>query len=311
MAEPFTETLTPFELNEGDSVAFVKADGAAWSLELVSTGARILYTTLPKPKTEDSRARTFYAFHCVVRIDGREHRLEREVPTWRSFYEPWVIDGVRIWFDAVADIFDFLSETHGSCAARKQARFAVQDASLRICPDPVHPWCPLRPDGLWINDCYNGEDCWLGPYFGAAAHGGLDINHRRGTPIWAPIDFDTQHNFNSLAAGDNNNRWRGSRQWKDGAEWVLQCHHHSRLLVPENTPLKAGQHYAEGAGVHSGAHDHSHFVFRVIRNDTEYLLDPWILFWQMYQDRDAGLVNWSKDMVRKGAGHLPDTHFPA
>lgn len=289
----FTETLTPLELDKGDSVVFTKVDGSSWSMELVSTGARILYTTLPEPGVEHPNARTFYSFHCVVRINGREHRLEREVPTWRSFYEPWIIDGVRLWFDAVTDIFDFLIETHGNCAPAKQARFALQDASLRICPDPVHPWCPLRPDGLWINHCYNGEDCWLGPYYGVSAHGGLDINHRRGTPIWAPIDFDTQHNFNSLEAGHNNNRWRGWHRWEDGSEWVLQVHHHTRLLVPENTPIKAGQHYAEGAGVNSGAHDHSHFVFRVIRDGSEVLLDPWILFWQMYQDRDAGLVECS------------------
>jgi len=301
-----TATLAPLELDCGESVTFVLADGTRRRIELRATGAEIVFTTLREPRTEYHSARTFYRFHCVLRVDGHDHRLEREVPTWRSFYQPWLIDGMRVWFDAVKDIFDFLTETHGACAPRKQARFAIQDAALRICPDPVHPWCPLRPDGLWINDCYNGEDCWLGPYYGAAAHGGLDINHRRGTPIWAPIDIDDHYNFDSLAAGHNNNRWRGHRRWADGAEWILQCHHHSALLVPEHTPIRAGAHYGSGAGVHSGSHDHSHFVFKVVREGRETLLDPWILFWQIYQDRDSGLVQWSDAQTRRSAGHLPD-----
>ena len=59
----------------------------------------------------------------------------------------------------------------------------------------------------------------------------------------------------------------------------------SRLTVPEHTPLKAGTQYADGAGVCSGYHDHSHFVFEVRQDGREVLLDPWILFWQMYQDQ--------------------------
>lgn len=306
MADEFSITLTPLELNRGESALFKKRDGQLWQMQLLSTKANILYTTLPEPKVESANARTFYQFQCVLRINGKEYLLEREVPTWRSFYEPWLIDGVRIWFDAVLDIFDFLTEAHGSCAPVKHARFAVQDATLRICPDPVFPWCPLRPDGIWINDCYNGEDCWMGPYFGAAAHGGLDINHRRGTPLWSPIDFDTQYNFNSIEAGHNNNRWRGIRRWPDNSEWVLQSHHHSRLLVPENTPLRAGERYADGAGVNSGAHDHSHFVFKILRDGREFLLDPWILFRQMYQDRSTGLVEWTTLQIRTCAGYLPD-----
>ncbi|MGC9450478.1 MAG: hypothetical protein ACP5I4_03440 [Oceanipulchritudo sp.] len=300
-----TETLCPFELDKGESLEFVLSDQSSRRIDLIDTGAQVLFTTLPEPQVEFANARTYYRFHCVLRINGEEHRLEREVPTWRSFYEPWEIDGLRIWFDAVKDIFCFLTETHGACAPQKQARFAVQDASRRICPDPVHPWCPLRPEGLWINDCYNGEDCWLGPYYGCAAHGGLDINHRRGTPIWAPIGIDDHYFFNSLQMGHNNNRWRGHRKWADGSEWILQCHHMTRLTVPEHTPLKAGQAYAEGAGVLSGAHDHSHFVFKVLRDGAESLLDPWILFWQMYRDREAGLLEWPEPATRTRAGFLP------
>jgi len=302
----FTETLLPLELDPGESVTCRLSDGKTFRMQLKETGARILYTTLETPKVETANTRTYFAFHCLVDINGETHRLEREVPTWRSFYEPWQIAGVHIWFDAVADIFDFLTETHGACAPTKTARFAIQEAGRRICPEPLLPWCPLPEDGLRIDQCYNGEDCWLGPYFGCAAHGGLDINHRRGTPIWAPIAIDHQYLFNSIAKGDNNNRWRGHRTWPDGSEWILQCHHLSRLTVEENTPVAAGKHYAVGAGINSGAHDHSHFAFKIQRDGQFYLLDPWILFWQMYADRRSGLVHWPDAARRTDSGFLPE-----
>ena len=279
------DTLTAIELDPGEFEEFELVSGAIVRIELVSTSARILRTTLKQLKVEEDGARTGYRFDCVLKINGHEHRLEREVCTQRSFYEPWVIDGVRIWLDAVRDIFDFLLETHGECRPRKQARLAIQDASLRICPEPLHPWCPLPEGGLRVEDCYRGEDCWMGAYNGASAHGGLDINHPAGTPLWAPIAIDDHFYFNSLVMGHNNNRWRGIHRWANGAEWILQAHHMTRLLVEEHRPLRKGEQFALGAGVLSGAVDHSHFVFKVHDYGETILLDPWILFWQMYKDQ--------------------------
>ncbi len=166
-------------------------------------------------------------------------------------------------------------------------RLAVQDASLRICPVLLHPWCPLPKGGLRIEDCYRGEDCWMGPYGGGDAHGGLDINHPAGTPLWTPIAFDEQYFFDTLAGGANNNRWRGLHRWDDGATWILQSHHIVELLVPEHTPLPAGLKYALSAGTLTGVQEHSHFVFKIEDERGEFMLDPWILFWQMYRDRAA------------------------
>ena len=169
-----------------------------------------------------------------------------------------------------------------------QARpVAVQDATLRICPEPLHPWLPLPDGGLRIEDCYRGEDCWLGAYDGASAHGGLDINHPRGTPLCAPLDIHDHFYFNSLAMGHNNNRWRGIHRWRDGTEWILQAHHMTELTVPEHEPIPKGRPFALGGGVLSGAVDHSHFVFKVHDNNGATPLDPWILFRQMYRDRDV------------------------
>jgi hypothetical protein len=46
---------------------------------------------------------------------------------------------MRIWFDGTQDLFDYMLETHGPCKPRKHARFAIQDATRRICPVLLHP----------------------------------------------------------------------------------------------------------------------------------------------------------------------------
>jgi len=279
------DTLTAVEMNRDDTLLFRLADGSVTEITLLSTAAQVVSTTLYQLGVEEDGARTLFRFRCEVRVDGVRHVLEREIPSRRSFYEPWLLGRVRLWFDAVDDIFDFLTEEHGECRPKKQARFALQDAELGICPEPLHPWCPLPPDGLRIEDSYRGEDCWLGPYNGASAHGGLDINHPRGTPLWAPLDIHDHFYFNSLEMGHNNNRWRGIHRWDNGAEWILQAHHMTALTVPEHQPIAKGAQFAHGAGVLSGAVDHSHFVFKVHDEGETVLLDPWILFRQMYRDQ--------------------------
>lgn len=46
---------------------------------------------------------------------------------------------------------------------------------------------------------------------------------RGDTLVFAPIDFDRQAYFNSLAAGDNNNRWRGNRLYFGSGPRLLSC----------------------------------------------------------------------------------------
>ena len=292
------ETLTALEAHHGDRIEFALADGTVREIVLEGTGAAVVETTLKEPGREEPGGRTVYRFWADIRIGGEQVRLEREVGTQRSFSEPAVVGGVRIWLDAVDAIFDFMRETHGPCRLlencshglppRRHARFALQDASLAICPEPLHPWCPLPPDGLRIEQCYRGEDCWLGAYDGASAHAGLDINHPRGTPLCAPLDLDDHFYFNSIERGANNNRWRGIRRWADGSTWVLQAAHMVRLTVPEHGPLHRGQQYAEGAGVWVGVAEHSHFAFAVLDEGELVRLDPWLLFRQMYRDSGPG-----------------------
>jgi hypothetical protein len=165
----------------------------------------------------------------------------------------------------------------------------------------MKPWYPNGHNFINIKDCYNGDDCWMGPYLGWACHGGMDINHAKGEPLWAPMDVDNQWLFNSVAAGHNNNRWRGIRRWSNGDIWAIQTHHLIDLLVKERTPLKAGNQYATAAGVWVGSHEHTHFEFKIasqVNSDSTEIdfddesetlpfvthLDPWILFWQIFED---------------------------
>jgi len=288
-------TLTPFHLDHGDSLRFALSDGRVWEMTLLDTQAEITARTVFGGSAQDGSKKFgdigAYAFTADVRVNGREVRLRREVGTQASFYEPWLLDGVQLWFDAASCAFEgqggFIGEKDWAhefiCQPAKKARFAVQEASRSICPEPLHPWYPNPEGRIDIRDCYNGEDCWMGPYSGGAAHCGLDVNMSAGTVLTAPISFDNHYLFNSVDAGFNNNRWRGVRRWSDGSEWWLQCHHQVDMLVPTGTPLAAGTPYATGAGVYVGNHEHSHFMFSVFEQGGEYRLDPWILFWEIFR----------------------------
>lgn len=219
--------------------------------------------------------------------------LRRCVGSQESFYEPHEQDGVRLWFDAASAIFEedggFMDEKDWRggllCKPHRKARFAVQDAALAICPGPLSSWYQNDQARVDIRDCYNGQDCWMGPYAGAHAHCGLDVNMPAGTLLYSPISFDDQYYYNSTAAGYDNNRWRGVRRWPDGSEWWLQSHHLIELLVPERTPLARGKPYATSAGVAVGAYPHTHFVFQVTEQGGRYFLDPWILLWETFRQQ--------------------------
>ena len=292
------QTLTAVELSREQTLELTLSSGDLWKLEVVDTGAEAVQTTRKEIHLEEPGTVTEIHFHADVKINGNPHTFEREISSQRSFYEPWVVDGVRIWLDAVDDVFGFMDEIHGICRSNKIARvpevrymdsrWALQEERLRICPDILAPWCPLPDEGLRIDMCYRGEDTWMGTYRGRTlqAHGGLDINHPKGTPLFAPLDLEDNFLFERIDTGQKNNFWRGIRRWGNGCEWILETAHMVELTVPEHQPVKKGTQYAFGAGAAVGVVEHSHFIFRVYDDGNLYLLDPWILFWQMYRDRE-------------------------
>ena len=292
------DTLTAVELDPGDTFRFKLRSGQVRSLVLDDASAAIVERVAP--------GGVVYRFACRVHIDGHAMSLERYACTQESFYEPYVVNGLRIWLDSVADSFQQIPIRYprtGNLDAHphKRARLAVQDATLSICPEETRLWLPRAAERIEVGECYNGDDCWMGPYLGQACHVGLDINHAKGDPLWAPISVDDHWFFHSLKAGQENNRWRGIRHWPNGDLWAIQTHHLIELLVPEHTPLRAGTKYSTTAGVFVGSHPHTHFEFKVVQPTGSPLgsidfdaptasqpavihLDPWIVFWQVFED---------------------------
>jgi hypothetical protein len=290
-------TLTPIELDHGDTFRFVSGDGAAWEMTLRQTSASVL-ERLAKPLPDGEHFGgdvKVYGFAAVVEINGKEHTLQRQVGSQASFYEPWVIDGVRLWFDAARCAFmhppgrvGVIHEKDWAhrhvCSPTRAARFVVQQADRAIAPEPIGEWFVGQKPAPDIRECYLGEDCWMGPYNGGAAHCGLDINMLKGTVLTAPIALDDQYVFNGAEAGHGCTRWRGTRRWSDGSEWMIHTHHLQEMLVPQRCPIARGTAFAKAAGTGVGAVEHSHFMFRVIEQGGDYYLDPWILFWAARQD---------------------------
>lgn len=309
------DTLTPILMDVGDTVKFVLRNGQVRTLVLLETDADVIITNLNELKKDQPGGATLYHFTCRLLVDGQPMKMERYVGSQESFYEPYVINGMRVWFDGVKDITNVIGSEHGGknceCLPESGARFALADMTDRICPGPLHPWYDNKSNYISIADSYNGDDPWMGAYNGFEAHGGLDINMPRGTPNYTPIPIDDHYYFNSLAKGDNNNRWRGIHKWENGDVWTLQNHHVLNLRVPEHTPIEAGAHYVDAAGVHVGSHEHSHYVLkaRTPQDAADIPLDAWILFWQTFEDNKEQLreVRASIDPVAPAVSGVPVT----
>lgn len=288
-------TITPCILDKNDILRLTLSSGKKWEMKLLDASAEVVKRRddMVIDSGHESGDIAAYGFDAEVEINGHKTTVHREVASDNTFYEPWEIDGVRIWFDATSRIFSarggFMAEKDWRggfvCCPARLTRWAVQEAGIPICPEPLHDWYPNPSGKLHTSECYVGYDCFMGPYNGGAAHGGLDINMPNGTILTTPIDVDDQFLYNSLAAGNNNNRWSGFRKWADKSIWELTVCHLVDMLVPEHIPLKAGTPFATTAGTFVGAREHSHFVWRIYDQQGTYFLDPWILMHEIWAQR--------------------------
>ena len=206
--------------------------------------------------------------------------MQRYLPTQESFYEPYVINGMRIWFDAVQDYFDFFTLKHGWCKPRAQARFAVSDANDPIAPD-MAMWYPIDRHYIDVKDSYLGDDVWMGPYLGGSPHAGLDVNTPKGTPLFTPVSI-TNTDDQWLLVGFEPKpyywaaTWSAIKNWPNGSEWTLTVCHLDKYLVEDHTPLEKGTQIAEAAGTGVGAEQHSHFEF-MIRDEATNRIDDRVM----------------------------------
>lgn len=274
-------TLTVIELDHGDEIRYELASGRTVHLKLLSSETNIVFSTTPLPAEGTASDASVFQMTCRVEIDGQEMDMVRFAPVEESFYVPYVVSGLRIWFDALKSLDQYYNENHGDCLPSKQVRLALHDATLPICPIDIGAWCPLPDNFPNVRLSYRGDDTWLGPYFGTDLHGGLDINMPANSPLWAPIPLDHNFYFNTVSGGQNNNRWRAFKHWDNGDVWTLQTHHHDQLLVPELQPISQGSKYAYSGGTLAGSWTHTHFVFKTKQPGYgDYYVDPWIIFWQ-------------------------------
>ncbi len=281
-------TVTPVLLNQGDVLEFTLNNGQKRTVKLLETNASVMRTNVKDMDIEQANGGTIAEFTCKVLIDGHLMTMQRYLPTQESFYEPYVINGMRIWFDAVGDYFDFFTLKHGWARPRADVRLAVSDAKDPVAPD-VDLWYPNKDLFIDVKDSYLGDDVWMGPYWGGSPHAGLDINTPKGTPLFAPIDFDDQWlqvNFDPKPY-----YWaatmQGVRNWENGSIWTLKVLHLDKYLVELHTPLEKGDKFAEAAGTGVGQEEHSHFEF-MIRDESTNTVDGRVMVkGQVLSERDS------------------------
>src|SRR5687767_13963226 len=155
------DTLTVVRMNHGDQLRFTLRNGEVRTFELRGTSARLV---------ERVESGLVYSFDCQLLANGQPLTLRRFVCSQETFYEPWIVNGVRIWYSSSAAIFKLVPirypEDHDPMAA--DAVLCIQDATLPICPQPMKPWFPIKERFIDVGTCYNGDDPWLGPYLGKA-----------------------------------------------------------------------------------------------------------------------------------------------
>ncbi len=305
------QTITPVKLSHGEIVEYIRKDSGTLRIELLSTSANILYTNRDKiPNGEpvggrgnQYRARLLYEITADVLVNDLPMTMRKYVGSQESFYEPYVINGVRIWFDAVSDIFEqdggFLSTARNADGRgnlivddkpNKNARFVFQDMTNRIAPGEIHAWFKdsayrdknfiYKENFIDIGRTFNGDDVYLGAYLGGESHGALDINMEMNSLMYAPFDLDEQEGI----------RAEGTKTWPDGSTWAINTGHVIEKYVPDNTPVKGGTPYGRGARRACWWHPHAHFGFEIIESGIRYDIDPWILLHTIFLDRSS--VSW-------------------
>lgn len=162
------------ELDVGESVTVRLGDGRERRIKILHAEVAGVHRG-PLPYAPDREGAVSYRFACRLEVNGQEEHLTRTVPSQENFRDPPTVDGVHIWLDATGEVADLLGQ-HGPgnrCLPTKAVRLALWEAGGRICASLLHPWCPLPPGLLRVEDCYRGEDVWMGPYDGCECHGGL------------------------------------------------------------------------------------------------------------------------------------------
>ena len=88
-------TMSVIDMDIGDVLEYRLSSGEVRTLILNSTAADIVYTNLEKPEEAVPGGATVYQFTCEITVDGAAMTMQRYVGCQESFYEPYVINGMR------------------------------------------------------------------------------------------------------------------------------------------------------------------------------------------------------------------------
>ena len=163
-------TVTPVELNFGDTLKFTLLDGRTRTIRAVDTSARIVETPVVEGHV--------FMFDVTLEVDGHKVKIDRYTGTQQAFYEPLVVNGMRIWTDMALSVFNKIPMRYpgaGNLRQRpwKDVRLALQDATIEDCPVKLSKWFDYRHPSIYVGDCYHGSDCWMGSFGEGVTHGGL------------------------------------------------------------------------------------------------------------------------------------------
>ncbi len=130
IAKKAKSTITPVEMNIGDTVAFTLLNGFTNRIELTGCSASIVETNKKDLTTDFPAGGTLLRMDADILINGFPMKLRRFVGCQESFYEPYIINGMQLWFDAARCLFDIIQENHGECMPLKDVRFVLADNSM-------------------------------------------------------------------------------------------------------------------------------------------------------------------------------------
>ncbi len=154
--------LKAVELDPGDTLRYPLRNGQVREFVLQRTAARPIFSwDNPDNKWRSGR---IYQMEAELLCDGQPLRLQRIVSAQQSYYEPYHLNGVTVFFDAVSDIKAFIQDNHGSSGSRsfprKKCRLAFIEMGDAFASQPLRPWLPLAENYLDVTQSYEGADTW-------------------------------------------------------------------------------------------------------------------------------------------------------
>lgn len=84
-------------LNYGDEIKYELASGETIHLKVIDSNVEVIFSTVDLPNERKFNDASIFKMECTTLIDGQEMSMVRYVPVQESFYEPYNVNGIRIY----------------------------------------------------------------------------------------------------------------------------------------------------------------------------------------------------------------------